>query len=295
MLRLLPLVALVATLALPAAASAAPRTLYVSIGDSYAAGYQPPRDGMPGGYSGRGFADQLTPLARKRGYRGLRLVNYGCGGETTTSLLRSGGPDCTRGAGEGTGYRGRPQMTAAERFLRRNRRRVAFVTVSIGGNDVTACARAAEPVPCVAEAVADIQKNVTATAKRIRAAVGKGVPIVGITYPDVILGRWIAGTQADRDLASLSVVAFQQFINPALKKAYAAAGGRFVDVTKATGAYIPLDQTTEDPQYGTIPVAVARVCALSWFCSKGDIHARTRGYRVIAKLVLAALPRRRAT
>ena len=42
-----------------------------------------------------------------------------------------------------------------------------------------------------------------------------------------------------------------------------------------------------------IPIAVKRVCDLTWFCAKGDIHANTRGYRTIAKLVLAEL--RRAT
>ena len=295
MLRLLPLAALLVALALPATASAAKRTLYVSIGDSYAAGYQPPSEGRAGGYTGRGFADQLTPMARKAGYRGLRLVNYGCGGETTTSLIEGGGPNCTRGAGERTGYRGDPQLDAAERFLRRSRRRIAFVTVSIGGNDVTRCARGGvEPVACVAAAVAGIQKNVTATAKRIREAVGKGVPVIGITYPDVILGRWLGGTDSDRSLARLSLLAFEDFINPSLRKAYASAGGRFVDVTRATDAYTPLERTTTHPRYGQIPVAVARVCELTWFCALGDIHANDKGYRAIAKLVAARLPKVRA-
>ena len=294
MLRLLPLAALLATLALPAAAPAAKRTLYVSIGDSYAAGYQPPADGRAGGYTGKGFADQLTPMARRSGLRGLKLVNFGCGGETSGSLINSGGPDCTRGASPRTGYDGRSQLTAATRYLQRNRRRVAFVTVSIGGNDVTSCARgSSDPVPCVVEAVERIDKNLRTAMRRIRKAAGRRVPIVGITYPDVILGRWLKGTQADRDLASLSAVAFKQFINPTLKKAYASRGGRFVDVTKATGAYTPLDQTVDDPRYGTIPVAVKRVCDLTWFCALGDIHANDKGYRVIAKLVLAELRRGR--
>ena len=294
MLRLLPVAAVAAALALPSAAPAAERTLYVSIGDSYAAGYQPAVDGRPAGYTGKGFADQLTPLARRAGHPGLRLVNFGCGGETSGSLINSGGPDCTRGAGPGTGYRGSSQLTAAERFLRRNRRRVAFVTVSVGGNDVTSCARGGgDPVPCVVAAVKRIDRNVRTAMRRIRTATGARVPVIGVTYPDVILGQWLKGTQADRDLASLSAVAFKQFINPTLKKAYASRRGRFVDVTAKTGAYTPLDRTVDDPRYGVIPVAVKRVCDLTWFCAKGDIHATTRGYRTIAKLVLAEL--RRAT
>ena len=293
MLRSLLLAALVAALTLPSAAIAAERNLYVSIGDSYAAGYQPPSEGRAGGYTGKGFADQLTPLARKAGYRGLRLVNFGCGGETTNSLLRGGGPDCTRGVSAGTGYRGRTQMTAAERFLRRNRRRVAFVTVSIGGNDVTACASAPDPVGCVGDAVKRIDENVRITARRIREAVGRRVPVAGITYPDVILGRYLGGTKEDRELAGLSVIAFRDLINPALRKAYATRRVRFVDVTKATGAYTPFEQTVVHPLYGEIPIAVARVCDLTWFCALGDIHANDTGYRRIAKLVLAVLPRRR--
>jgi hypothetical protein len=32
---------------------------------------------------------------------------------------------------------------------------------------------------------------------------------------------------------------------------------------------------------------VATVCALTWFCAKGDIHAKTPGYTLIGKLVVA--------
>ncbi|HYZ71035.1 MAG TPA: hypothetical protein VE528_05185, partial [Thermoleophilaceae bacterium] len=76
-------VALAAMLALPAAAQAAKpeRNLYVSLGDSYATGYQ-----ATGVRQGRnttnGFAYQVPKLARPRGYD-LELVNFGCGGATT--------------------------------------------------------------------------------------------------------------------------------------------------------------------------------------------------------------------
>ena len=88
----------------------------------------------------------------------------------------------------GRAYPGRTQLAAAERYLRANRRKVALVTVSIGGNDVTACARQASPVPCVTAAVTTIKKNVTEIATRLRRAAGRKVRIVGATYPDVILG-----------------------------------------------------------------------------------------------------------
>ena len=65
----------------------------------------------------------------------------------------------------------------------------------------------------------------------------------------------------------------------------------FVDVTRATGAYGTLEDLTVWPPYGRIPVPVAEVCRLTWYCQKGDIHARTNGYRVIADLISRRLPR----
>ena len=50
-------------------------------------------------------------------------------------------------------------------------------------------------------------------------------------------------------------------------------------------------QTT---QYGVIPVPVATVCALTWFCAQGDIHAKTPGYTLEGKLIVARYHRMRA-
>jgi lysophospholipase L1-like esterase len=285
-LRLLAAAGIVAGLALPAQAHAAAKPqYYVSLGDSYAVGYQPTVDRS----TRHGFADQIPALARKRGYR-LKLVNFGCGGATTASILQVKG--CAGPAVNGPSYGGRTQAAAAERFLRSHRGRVALVTVSIAGNDVTACAVAADPLGCVSAAIASIKANVTTLARQLRRAAGPKVRIVGTTYPDVILGLWVHNPP-NQDLAKLTIVAFRSLINPALEKAYKAGKGAFVDVTAATGAYGSLERTTTLPPYGTIPVPVAKVCRLSFYCDLGDIHLRTNGYRVIAELVAATLPRRK--
>jgi hypothetical protein len=91
-------------------------------------------------------------------------------------------------------------------------------------------------------------------------------------------------------LAKLSVVAFKDLINPALKKLYTAAGGEFVDVTAATGAYGSLKQKVDLPPYGRIPVPVAMVCELTFFCQYQNIHPRTAGYKIIAELIVGTLP-----
>jgi hypothetical protein len=139
--------------------------------------------------------------------------------------------------------------------------------------------------------VTTIKTNVTSIASQLRAAAGPKVPIIGSTYPDVILGTYVYPTNpastAAVNLAGLSVVAFQSLVNPALSQAYAASLGAFVDVTKATGAYTSLKHTVHTKAYGTIPVPVASVCALTWFCAKGDIHPMNEGYTLIGKLIVA--------
>jgi lysophospholipase L1-like esterase len=264
----------------PAQAAAKSPSYYVSLGDSYSVGYQPGRGATPG----------YTAVVAKS--TGLKLVNFGCGGATTSSLVSSiGCPDVLPHTAGVALYPTTTQEAAAEAFLTAHRGHIGLITVSIGGNDVTGCATQANPVGCVATAVTGIAKNVTGLAVALRAAAGPGVPLIGLTYPDVILGTYVYPKQpapaAALSLAKLSVVAFKSLINPALSKSYAAANGTLVDVTKATGAYVALTRTVRYSPYGTIPAAVASVCSLTWFCAQGNIHATTKGYTLIGRLVVA--------
>jgi lysophospholipase L1-like esterase len=266
--------------------SSPPPQLYVSLGDSYAAGYQPSARGK-GTTTRNGFAYQLVPLAKSRGYD-LELVNLGCGGATSTSILQT--PGCPLLGPDGRSFEGQTQAAAAEDFLRQNRGRVALVTVSIGGNDVTSCATKPDPVPCVTAGVAGIKTNLSTLVQGLREAAGPDVRIVGITYPDVVLGAWVTGIPTAQDLAKLSVTAFKSLINPALQQAYESVGGTFVDVTAASGAYGSLDETTTLEPYGVIPVPVAKVCQLTFFCQFQDIHPTDEGYALIADLIAQTLP-----
>jgi lysophospholipase L1-like esterase len=264
----------------PAGATTKSPTYYVSLGDSYSVGYQ------PGLGATRGYAGVVASATH------LKLVNFGCGGATTTSLTSSiGCPDVLPHTAGAVLYPRTTQEAAAEAFLTAHRGHIGLITVSIGGNDVTGCATQANPTSCVTTAVAGITKNVTSLAAALRAAAGPRVPLIGLTYPDVILGAYVYPKQpapaAAVSLADLSVVAFRSLINPALSKAYASANGSLVDVTKATGAYVPLTRTVQYRPYGTIPAAVASVCSLTWFCAQGNIHATTKGYTLIGRLVVA--------
>jgi lysophospholipase L1-like esterase len=284
--KILALVALVTlgTLALPAEAQARSRpsspTYYVSLGDSYSVGYQPGLGSTPG----------YTVYVAARTH--LKLVNFGCSGATTTSILDSVGCSIvlphTIG---GVTYPTTTQIAAAEAFITAHQRHIGLITVSIGGNDVTGCATQSNVIGCVGGVVKSITTKVTALASDLRTAAGPKVPIIGLTYPDVILGLYVYPKQppapALLNLAKESVLAFKLLINPALSKAYASSSGAFVDVTAATGAYTSLSRTVKTKAYGTIPVAVASVCALTWFCAQGSIHAKTPGYTLIGKLVVA--------
>lgn len=263
---------------------------YVSIGDSYAAGYQPTGPST-GSTTRNGFAYQLVSAAAERGYR-LSLVNFGCSGATTTSILRAIGcapADLGPGAPP---YPHQTQAVAAENFLRANRARIGLVTVSIGGNDITACGFSATPLTCLPSALDKISSNLATLLHGLRAAGGPNVRIVGLTYPDVLLAGALSNDSVAQSVAGLSVVAFRTLINPALKATYDTAGASFVDVTAATGAYGPLTATTTLPPYGTVPTPVAKVCQLTYACEYHDIHPRTNGYALIADLVAAELPRR---
>jgi lysophospholipase L1-like esterase len=270
-------------------AAAAAKQLYVSLGDSYAVGYQPTGTDT-GATTTNGYAYQLPALVTAKGYH-LQLENFGCIGATTASITAEKGCDPRALGPKGVPYPDQTQADAAIAYIHAHAGKVALVTVSIGGNDVTSCAKDPSPIPCVSAAVEGIKKNLGTMLTRIRAAAGPNTTIIGITYPDVILGAYLQPSPSAKDLAKLSVTAFQSVINPALAAQYQAVDGTFVDITKATGAYGSFDETTDLAPYGVIPTPVAKVCELTYFCQYTDIHPKTSGYTLIARQIADAMPK----
>ncbi len=268
--------------------------ILLSLGDSYSVGWQE----LPGGGQGsthNGPADQLVGLAAARGWN-LKLVNLGCGGATTTSMLTASAVGCAPGAlaPGATDYPNKSQTQAAVDFIKSHRGKVKVVTISIGGNDVDGCPIKPDPTGCVKANMPTATRNLARIVKQLRAAGGPQMRIIGSTYPDVELGLWVHPTALGPNTMALvpgSISAFLDDINPGLKKAYDTVGAAFVDVTKATGAYGPFVATT-DPTFGQIPVPVARVCTLTYFCDGTfNIHMKTPGYHIIAALEAATLPK----
>jgi hypothetical protein len=238
----------------------------------------------------------------------MTLENFGCGGATTSSIINS--PGCGDPAYVNAVSYAAPttQEQAALAFIAANPGEVGLVTVSIGGNDVTACANEpteADIVTCIGDADTSITTNVTSLVSSLDGALtanGDTAPVIGLTYPDVILGDTVYPAGATNPaLAADSVLAFDSLINPTLESAYGGAAN-FVNVTqapykKATSgddSDTPVPPATTVPlinlkPYGKIPPAVWEVCTLTYFCSQGNIHANTKGYTFIGKLIVAHL------
>lgn len=229
----------------------------------------------------------------------MQLENFGCGGATSSSLLNNAGcgdPAATNAVA----YTGTQEQAALD-FIAANPGKVGLITVSIGGNDITGCVSAGDQtaiVNCVVANAATVKANVITLVSDLDAALtangDTAAKMIGLTYPDVILGDYVFPSGSPNpSLASLSVGAFDAIVNPDLLAAYTSVPeGSFVNVTQAKyklakeGDDTPLTKTTTLAPYGTIPRAVWEICTLTYFCSLGNIHANTDGYNFIGKLVV---------
>lgn len=255
---------------------------YLSLGDSLAAGWQPPASNVSFDH---GYADQLATLLQAK-FPGLETVKkLGCAdGETTTTMIKGGSCPYQHGS----------QLDEAVAFLQLHMNSVALVTIDIGGDDVLGCVRPAPNNPnvftidrrCFNDRIGDIKTNLPTILASLRAAAGPAVPIVGMNYYDPLLASWIqepGGRAAARD----SWEAFLTF-NNTLEGIYGATGSPVADVA---GAFSSTDfETKVDSAFGKIPLNVARILQWTWQYSAGAPNANTEGYGVIANAFLQVIP-----
>jgi lysophospholipase L1-like esterase len=248
---------------------------YLSLGDSLAASVQ------PNGDLTHGYAEALYDLLAADRSK-LRLVKLGCGGESTVSMRYGSQPasvvlSCATPRGYKDLYPRGTQLAEAVGFLKAHTGNVGLVTIDIGVDDllrldpqgnVVHCAL--EPAGCETQTAAMAQ-NLAAILRKLKAAAGPGVPIVGMTYDDVFAPLCLA--DSSRMLACIRLDAF----NRILVDTYAAAG---VPVADVAGAF----------ENDKLPNAAGHVCAWTWFCSLGDYHPNTAGYDQIARAFQRALP-----
>ena len=261
----------------PASAKPAPAVYYLALGDSLSRGVQPDAAGVSV-ETAQGYPD-LVYAQLRRTRPALRLVQLGCPGETTETMMHGG--ICRYPEGS--------QLAAAVTFLRAHRGHVLLVTIDIGANDPEDCGGQpdlAKLASCLGQIPATATRLVTILG-RLRAAAGPAVRIVGMSYYLPDLAQWRDGTLG-QVVARVSVrlaVAFTALID----QAYAQAGAGVADVF---GAFDTADfgNPVTVPGIGSLPRNVARICEWTWECApppRGpNQHANPAGYRVIANAIL---------
>jgi hypothetical protein len=169
----------------------------------------------------------------------LTVEDLAVSGETSSTMLARG------------------QYASARRFLRAHQRRVALITIDIGGNDIAPCVLrglVGPSNPCGVHARAEIRRNLSKMLRGLR-TVAHGAPIYGMTYYDPFLGDWLAGgTPRARALATLPGL---RLLNRELVSLYGAR--RTADVQDTFRSF-NFGSRVASP-WGRVPPAVARVCA----------------------------------
>jgi lysophospholipase L1-like esterase len=173
---------------------------------------------------------------------------------------------------------------------------LSLVTIDIGANDALACLRLPEPSQpqCLADAFTSVATNLTAILTTLRQAVGPDVPIIGMNYYNPLIAQWLHGTENGRLAAIESQKSIVAPFNDLLEAVYLSSqlANAVADVESA---FASADFTSDAPtmvesSLGVpIPLSVANICAYTWMCSAGDIHANTAGYRLIAETFLSAM------
>jgi len=261
----------VALVLLPSLASAAsgpvyqaPQAYYLALGDSIAYGIQPDKAeaGLPPSKFNTGYVDvfaaRLRALAPK-----IKVVNYACPGESAKTFIRGG---CS-GRGDVKGlhddYKG-TQLAAALAFLHAHPGRVGPITITLWGNDLFEdFAPTCKTPQCVVShsgaGLARLGSRLSTIVGRLRTAAPKA---------EIILtGAW------NFDVEHRAVVdPLFRSIDAVIARAASAHRARVAKMYRVFAA------TGKNP----------RVCALTFICSRDDVHPNDAGYRAMADAFLAA-------
>ena len=243
--------------------------LYVALGDSLAAGYQ------PGGTELRDTAYPALTASRLAGDGAeLEVENLGCSGETTTSLIEGGKCDFAKGS----------QLEQAESLLEARAGEVGLVTIDIGGNDLLRCVRGGADVDtaCVADGVKTVGKNLPTILERLRTAAGEDVPVLVLGY----YNPWVAAKALDQPVKGVDAAARAYTrLSTTIEDAAKGAGTTFVGLDEA---FATNDTTPTTIGGRTVPENAARICTLTNICTAADIHLTDEGAATVARVLADA-------
>jgi lysophospholipase L1-like esterase len=236
-----------------------PQKYYLALGDSIAYGFQPTKANVPASAINTGYVDVFAARLRKLSSK-IKVVNYGCPGESTVTFARGGCDWLKHGGKLHDAFRG-SQLKAALSLLRAHPGEVGPITVTLWGTDV--------PLPLsqnakrARKAIASFAPRFSAILRQLRTA----APSAEI----IVTGAW--NPEADR-LAQAEPL--YRSLDAAIKRAASASRVRVANMFTA------FDGT------GNVKTQQARICRLTFICSKGDPHPTNAGYRAMADAFMAA-------
>jgi lysophospholipase L1-like esterase len=242
-----------------------PQSYYLALGDSMAYGFQPTKKpgARPSAFS-TGYVDVFAARLRKL-FPKIHIVNYGCPGESTVTFTRGGCPAFADGFKLHDAFRG-PQLKAAQSFLRAHSGQVSPITVTLWGGDLAPLSAKGQRAH---SAIASFASRFTSILQRLRTA----APTAEI----IVTGAW--NPEADR---LKPVEPLYRSLDAAIRRAATASRARVANMFAALNGR------------GNVKGQKARLCSLTFFCSKGDPHPTDAGYRAMADAFMTAsgYPRR---
>lgn len=255
-----------AVLVAAARGTTAPESYYLALGDSITYGIQPTK-AKPGARPSdfkTGYVDVIAARLRKHS-PSLQVVNYGCPGESTVTFTRGRCPAFADRIKLHDAFRG-SQLEAALAVLRAHPGEVSPITLTLFGNDWlpvlldtckgnVVCARKRGP-----KEIAAFGSRLTSIVRQLRAA----APTAQI----IVTGAW---NPDPSQLAALEPI--YRSLETVIVRAAAPSHAR---VARMIPVFNPPGKTQ------------ARLCALTFICSKGDPHPTDAGYRAMADAVLRA-------
>lgn len=270
--------------------------VYISLGDSLAAGTQADE----GLVTDDAYTDVL--FQRLRDDLGLEThVKLGCPGERSGTFLDGGCP----GEAAIGGYDGGSQFADALAAIAAAGPDLRLITIDLGANDVLRCLQDLQGQPsleaCIANvALPTLAQNLTVTLATLQAA-APGVPIVGMNYYNPNLAWILDDANAPFPGFGVASQGLTVAVNDVLAAAYAGAFGGGV-VAPVPVADVAAAFSTFDDQ-----LQVLEVCRLTLMCERDaanlvmsdwdpgvpgpqpDIHPTDIGYQQIAWAFIQAI------
>jgi lysophospholipase L1-like esterase len=221
-------------------------------------GFQPTKMNAPPSAVTTGYVDVFAAQLRKLSPQ-IRVVNYGCPGESTVTFTRGGCDWLKHGGKLHDAFRG-SQLEAAKAFLRAHPGKVSPITVTLWGGDLAPLSAQGSHAQA---AIASFATRFGAIMRQLRAA----APTAEI----IVTGAW--NPEADR-LARMEPL--YRSVDTAIRRAATASLARVANMFAALNGP------------GSVAAQKARLCAITFYCSKQDPHPTDAGYRAMAGAFMAA-------